>query len=202
VSKAAFAQEALADFHTTASLTPSSRYLARAMVKALDLAKAKVVVEFGPGTGVMTRELLAAAPEDAQILAFEINTRFVDYLRTEINDPRLVVIAAGAETAAAELQRRGYARVDAVLSSLGFGLMPESLSQEILRDLMPFLDKHCAFTQFQYLQGLRWRQNNGNGRGKVEFFDLRAFLGEYFPTVRTSIVWRNLPPAKVFSCRL
>jgi len=67
---------------------------------------------------------------------------------------------------------------------------------------MPFLDKHCAFTQFQYLQGLRWRQNNGNGRGKVEFFDLRAFLGEYFPTVRTSIVWRNLPPAKVFSCRL
>jgi len=125
VSKAAFAQEALADFHTTASLTPSSRYLARAMVKALDLAKAKVVVEFGPGTGVMTRELLAAAPEDAQILAFEINTRFVDYLRTEINDPRLVVIAAGAETTAAELQRRGYARVDAVLSSLGFGLMPE-----------------------------------------------------------------------------
>ena len=202
MSKAAFAQEALADFHTTASLTPSSRYLARAMVKALDLAKAKVVVEFGPGTGVMTRELLAAAPEDAQILAFEINTRFVDYLRTEINDPRLVVIAAGAETTAAELQRRGYARVDAVLSSLGFGLMPESLSQEILRDLMPFLDKHCAFTQFQYLQGLRWRQNNGNGRGKVEFFDLRAFLGEYFPTVRTSIVWRNLPPAKVFSCRL
>lgn len=202
MSKAAFVQEALADFHTTASLTPSSRYLARAMVKALDLAKAKVVVEFGPGTGVMTRELLAAAPEDAQILAFEINTRFVDYLRTEINDPRLVVIAAGAETTAAELQRRGYARVDAVLSSLGFGLMPESLSREILRDLMPFLDKHCAFTQFQYLQGLRWRQNNGNGRSKVEFFDLRAFLGEYFPTVRTSIVWRNLPPAKVFSCRL
>ena len=202
MSKAAFVQEALADFHTTASVTPSSRYLARAMVKALDLAKAKVVVEFGPGTGVMTRELLAAAPEDAQILAFEINTRFVDDLRTEIKDPRLEVIAAGAETASAEFQRRGYARVDAVLSSLGFGMMPENLSREILRDFMPFLDKQSAFTQFQYLQGLRWRQNNGNGRGKVEFFNLQAFLGEYFPTVQTSIVWRNLPPAKVFSCRL
>ncbi len=201
MSKAAFVQEALADFHTTASVAPSSRYLARAMVKPLEVAKAKIVVEFGPGTGVMTRELLAAAPADAQILAFEINPRFVDYLRAEIDDPRLEVIAAGAETAAVELQRRGYARVDAVLSSLGFGMMPESVSREILRELMPLLDKRSAFTQFQYLHGLRLRQSNGNGRGKVEFFNLRAFLGEYFPTVKTSICWRNLPPAKVFSCR-
>ena len=171
------------------------------MVRPLDLADAKVVVEFGPGTGVMTRELLAGAPADARVLAFEINPRFVDYLRAEIDDPRLEVIGAGAETAAVELQRRGHARVDAVLSSLGFGMMPESVSREILGELMPFLDKRSTFTQFQYLQGLRWLENNGNGRGKVEFFNLRAFLGEYFPTVRTSIVWRNLPPAKVFSCR-
>lgn len=201
MSKAAFVQEALADFHTTASVTPSSRYLARAMVKPLDVAKAKIVVEFGPGTGVMTRELLAAAPADARILAFEINPRFVDFLRAEIDDPRLEVIAAGAETAAVELQRRGFTRVDAVLSSLGFGMMPETVSRDILRELMPLLDKRSAFTQFQYLHGLRLLHGNGNGRGKVEFFNLRAFLGEYFPTVQTSICWRNLPPAKVFSCR-
>ena len=82
---------------------------------------------------------------------------------------------AGAETAAVELQRRGYARVDAVLSSLGFGMMPEALSRKILLGLVPFLDARSAFTQFQYLHSLRWLESNGNGMSKVEFFDLRVF---------------------------
>ena len=201
-SRAAFAQEALADFHATASITPSSRYLARAMAKPLPLAEAEVVVEFGPGTGVMTRRLLELAPADARVLAFEINPQFVNYLQTEINDPRLEVVAAGAETAGIELRRRGYRRVDAVLSSLGFGMMDESTGHEILQGLMPFLDERSVLTQFQYLHRLRWLQSNGNGKRKVEFFDLRVLLGGYFRTVRSSIVWRNLPPARVLACRL
>lgn len=200
--RAAFVQEALADFHATASIIPSSRYLARAMVKPLPLEEAEVVVEFGPGTGVMTRQLLEMVPTDVRVLAFEINPRFVNYLRTEIDDPRLEVVAAGAENAGAELRRRGYRRIDAVLSSLGFGMMDESTCHEILRGLMPFIDEQSVFTQFQYLHSLRWFQNNGNGKHKVEFFDLRVLLGGYFRTVSTTIVWRNVLPARVLACRL
>ena len=67
---------------------------------------------------------------------------------------------------------------------------------------MPFLDERSVFTQFQYLHGLRWLQSNGNGKHKVEFFDLRVLLGSYFRTVSTTIVWRNVLPARVIACRL
>jgi phospholipid N-methyltransferase len=171
------------------------------MVAPLPLSDAKIVVELGPGTGVMTRALLDVVPADARVLAFEINPRFVKYLREDITDPRLEVIEAGAETAGDELRRRGYARVDAVLSSLGLGMMPDAVSREIMQGLVPFLDERSGFTQFQYLHGMRWCQSNGNGTKKVEFFDLRVFLGEYFGTVHRSTVWRNLPPAKVIYCQ-
>lgn len=207
MSLTTFAQQALTDFRATAAFTPSSRFLARAMVAPLPLSDAEIVVEFGPGTGAMTRLLLDFVPADARVLAFEINPCFVKYLREDITDPRLEVIEAGAETAGDELRRRGYKRVDAVLSSLGFGMMPEGVSREIMQGLVPFLDERSGFTQFQYMQGMRWSGNNGNGNGnsngrpRVEFFDLRDFLGEYFRTVQRSMVWRNLPPAKVIYCQ-
>ncbi len=216
MSLTTFAQQALVDFRATAAVAPSSRFLARAMIAPLPLSDAEIVVELGPGTGAMTRLLLDIVPADARVLAFEINPRFVKYLREDINDPRLEVIEAGAETAGDELRRRGYKRVDAVLSSLGLGMMPEVVSREIIQGLVPFLDEKSGFTQSQYMQGMRWSRsngngNNGNGNGKgkgkgkgkarVEFFDLRDFLGEYFSTVQRSMVWRNLPPAKVIFCQ-
>ena len=201
MSLATFAQQALADFPATAAIAPSSRFLARAMVQPLPLSDAEIVVELGPGTGVMTRLLLDLIPPNAHVLAFEINPSFVDYLRNEITDPRLEVIAAGAETAGDELRRRGHQRVDAVLSSLGLSMMPESVSREIIEGILPFMDEKSALTQFQYLHGMRWHPSNGRVTNKVEFFDLRAFLREYFGTVRKSTVWRNLPPAKVLHCQ-
>ena len=59
-----FTQQALSDFQKTAAVAPSSRYLVQAMVEPLPLANAKVVVEFGPGTGAMTRELLRRMPSE------------------------------------------------------------------------------------------------------------------------------------------
>jgi phospholipid N-methyltransferase len=196
MSLAKFAAQAVADPHATAAVAPSSRFLVQAMVEPLPLSEAKVVVEFGPGTGVMTRELLQLVPRDARVLAFEINPRFVEYLRQEIPDPRLEVIAAGAETAAEELSRRGHQQVDAVLSSLGFGLMPESLSRQIVGGLIPLLDRSSGFTQFQYVHRMRWFQ------GKMEFFSVGHLLEQHFGTVHQRTVWRNLPPANVFDCRL
>ena len=196
MSLAAFAGQAWANFQKTAAVVPSSRFLAEAMVEPLPLRAAKVVVELGPGTGVMTRELLQLVPDDCHVLAFEINPQFVEYLRNEVQDPRLEVVASGAENAAAELRRRGYTSVDAVLSSLGFGTMPEAFSHQVIRGLRPFLDRRSGLTQFQYVQSIRWHD------GGVEFFDMRAVLGQYFSHVERRKVWRNLPPANVLHFRV
>lgn len=185
----------MADFQSTAAVAPSSRFLAREMVRPLPLASAKTVVELGPGTGVMTEALLEMLPAGAMVLAFEVSGPFVQHLRHKIRDPRLNVVHAGAETAGDELRRRGITRVDAALSSLGSSLMPDGLMETILAGLQPFLDSESVFTQFQYMHRIRVHD------GRVSYFDVEPLLREFFSDIRRSSVWINLPPAFVFDCR-
>ena len=194
MSLATFASQALANLQTTAAIVPSSRYLGRAMVEPLRWKNAKVVVELGPGTGVMTRELLSLLPPDATLLAFEISPSFVDYLRETIVDDRLHLVQAGAETAPDELRKLGIEHVDGIVSSLGITLMDEQVIDAIFRGLVPFLDESSTVTQFQYGSRVRLEE------GRPVYFNVRALLDRYFKTVDSTIVWRNIPPAVVFEC--
>ncbi len=194
MSLVVFARHALANFQSTAAVVPSSRYLARAMVDPLRWKNARVVVEFGPGTGVMTRELLGFLPADSLLFAFEVNPHFVRYLRGAIDDDRLKIMEAGAETAAAELTKCGIGHVDGVVSSLGITLMDEPLIDSVFRGLAPFLDENSTITQYQYLSSVRWED------ARPVNFNVRSVLDRYFKTVDSTIIWRNIPPAIVHEC--
>ena len=189
-----FIAEALTNFDTVAAVTPSSKYLAAAMLETLALRRARVVVEFGAGTGAITRELLRQLPSDAHLLVFEINPRFFAYLRQSISDPRVELISSSAEDFDTELHRRGIQQVDCVASSLGLALMPEPKRHALFERLAPFLHPRSAFTQYHYIHGLQW------SNGRLKRMDLRPLLQRYFASVESRIVWRNLPPAWVFSC--
>jgi phosphatidylethanolamine/phosphatidyl-N-methylethanolamine N-methyltransferase len=195
MNPAEFVAEALADFATVGAIAPSSRYLTKAMLRPLPLENARLVVELGPGTGVMTRALLNVLPFDAVLLAFEINSRFTRHLKSTISDSRLVVIHAPAEVLQEELNRRGYRHVDAILSSLAMGLMSDGERHALLTEISGCLKKKGTFTQFQYLHGLQFRDR------QLSKFDMAALLQLYFRSVQRRIIWRNLPPAFVFSCR-
>ncbi len=190
-----FALEALADFRTVASVIPSSRYLTRAMLHPLPLARARVVVELGCGTGVMTQALLDLMPSDATLLAFEINPRFSRYLKSMLSDRRLTIINASAETVQKEVERRGFDHVDAVVSSLGLGLMSDRQRHTFLSSLGNLLDARSIFTQYRYFNGLQLQG------GRLGRFDVARLLDRHFSSVRRRIVWRNLPPAFVYTCQ-
>jgi phospholipid N-methyltransferase len=190
-----FFSEALADFHTVAAVSPSSRFLANAMLEPLPFARTHVVLEWGAGTGVMTHALLEHLPPDATLLVFEINPRFFKCLQQTISDPRAVLINASVETLDVELRERGFTRVDAVVSSLGLAFMAESERRALFEKLAPFLHARSVLTQFQYIHGLQFSE------GRLRRLDLRPLLGRYFGSVESKIVWRNLPPAWVHRCR-
>jgi phospholipid N-methyltransferase len=194
MSFAIFARNAIADYRSTAAIVPSSQHLANAMVEPLRSRPLRVVVEFGPGTGVITRELLRAMPDKGNLLAFEISPRFVAYLRKTRKDKRLQIVQAGAETAVAELTRRGIDQVDAVVSSLGVSIMDIELVDAIFRPLLPRLGRHGVVTQFQYVHRTRVHG------GRVEYFNLSNFMERYFRSVRSNCVLMNLPPAHVITC--
>jgi phospholipid N-methyltransferase len=195
MNPAEFVAEAIADFGTVGAIAPSSRYLTRAMLRPLPLENARVVVELGPGTGVMTRALLEMLPSEANLLAFEINDRFAQHLRSSISDPRLVLIHSPAEALGQELDKRGYDHVDGVLSSLAMGLMSDRQRHALLSEISVRLKKKGTFTQYQYLHGLQLRDH------QLSKFDTEALLRRYFRSVQRNITWRNLPPAFVFTCR-
>lgn len=194
-----FAPEALRDFQKTASIVPSSRYLARAMLAPLPLSTARCVVEFGPGTCAMTRELLSALPRRATLLCFEVNPRFCEYIRENLSDPRLELIQGSAERLPQELAARGLGPVEAAVSSLGLTLMARQEREAVLGGLASSLAVAGVFTQFQYLHALlpQVRPHKGN----LERFTAVRFLRRYFNHVNSEVVWRNLPPAFVLSCR-
>ena len=195
MSLVTFATGALGNLKQTAAIAPSSKQLAKAMVEPLRSTARRCVIEFGPGTGVMTREILQCMPSDGILLAFEINPQFVKYLRETIPDDRLQVVDAAAETATAELDRRGIAEVDAVVSSLGIANMDTQAVDAIFSPLRPYLNSEGAITQFQYVYRIKLQD------GRLEYFNTGSLMRRYFSKVRSSCVWLNLPPAFVITCQ-
>ena len=166
------------------------------MLESLPLQSAKYVVELGPGTGVFTRQLLKHIPEDGQLVAFEINQNFTNYLERNFHDSRLEVITTCAGTAGEKLRIRGWDRVDVVVASLGFGMMSDAKGHEIFSGLAPFMGEDSIFTLFQYVHQVKYFD------GRFSRFDISHLLAEHFSHINRRIVWRNLPPAFVFDCRV
>src|ERR1700751_4473580 len=71
------------------SIVPSSRFLVKDLMNQIDWNRARIVVEFGPGVGTITRELLKRMRPDATLVVIELNEEFVQYLANSIHDPRL-----------------------------------------------------------------------------------------------------------------
>lgn len=190
-----FAMEAASDFQNVASVAPSSRHLARAMLDGLPISEARIVVELGAGTGAITRVLLENLAPEAMLLAFEINPEFISHLEKRFPDPRLVLLNAPAEDLGHELRQRRLTRVDAVVSSLSLRFMPDHRQRILQEALAPFMDERSVYTQYQYVHGVRWEN------GKVLRHSSLPFLRQYFGSIQSRTIWRNLPPARVFTCR-
>ena len=179
-----FARNFFANPRRVGSAIPSSARLTRLMLAEFDWATTKTVVEYGPGTGVVTRALLARMAPDARLVAFEINADFVAYLRESISDPRLTVIEASAETVEAALAALRLGACDAAISSLPFSIMPEAVRQGIVAATARVLAPGAMLVGYQY--STRWLD------------ELRAGFGAV--TVRFEP--RNWPPAFVFTARV
>lgn len=142
----------------------------------------------------MTRELLNELPRDATLLAFEINPRFISYLEQTFQDPRLVLVRESVEYIDRVLREHGYYHVDVVVSSLGLGFMSETQRRRIFDGLMPFVRSHTVLTQYQYIHGLQF------SNGRFRRLSLQPLLKDYFGAVESRIIWRNVPPAYVYTC--
>ena len=92
-----FFRESVKNLKTVGTITRSSKYLCKGMIKPVDFSKAKVLVELGAGDGVVTKHILENMRKDAKLLAFELNPKFCEQIR-EIQDERLIIPHPGMTT--------------------------------------------------------------------------------------------------------
>ena len=115
-----------------ASVTPTSIYAVRRVCRKIDFAGPRVLVEFGPGTGVFTKYLLEKTGPEARLILIERNPNFVEVLRAKFPDPRVSVVNDSAANVLAILQERGGLPADCILSGIPFSFFPPELRTRII----------------------------------------------------------------------
>lgn len=185
-----FLRQALVQPMRMGALAPSSRTLARRIAEELSLNEDSVVVELGPGTGALTRELAAGLGDPGHLILLEQNLALAKILRRTY--PNAHVIRDCVTNLGHHLNRLGYPEVDYVVSGLPWTLFSTKLQERGLEEVARAVKPGGAFVAFLYLHGMRF--SNGSR--------FEARLGQHLGQIsKSKPVWRNLPPARVLTWR-
>lgn len=177
-----FARTFLKQPRMLGSVVPSSRFLIEHLLRAVDFSRGRVIVEYGPGVGPITAELLRRMRPDARLVALEMNAELAAFLRQALPDARLHVECASAEEVPAVLARLGLPRADYVISGIPFSTMPAPVRRRVVRATRTVLHPSGVFLVYQF--------------SRAVLPDLRDAFGH----VRQGFEPRNLPPAQIFYC--
>lgn len=175
---------------TVGAIAPSGQVLAKLMVQSVDWTAAKVVLEYGPGTGVFTEQIAKTRSPGTQVIAIEQSPELAQLTRSRV--PEIEVVQDSVANVEAICRQRGIERVDAVLCGLPWASFPESLQQSCFDAMLRVLAPGGVFATFAYWQGLLLPAGQRFRRRLMTTFD----SVHYSPTA-----FRNLPPAFVYRCR-
>ncbi|MDE7325541.1 MAG: SAM-dependent methyltransferase [Lachnospiraceae bacterium] len=166
------------------AVAPSGRALAEKMMGTVRFDRARAIVEYGSGTGVFTRRLLARRREDTKLILIENNPVFYCRLQKEFGGQRDVYLFCGsAEDVNDYLAQCGISSADFIVSGLPFASLPKQMSENILSATCKALGKKGRFITFQYSMVRR------------------KFFERYFSIDGRLLEMKNLPPAYVLVMR-
>ena len=171
------------------AVLPSGERLAQEITDPIDFETAKVIVEFGPGTGAFTQVIQRRLKPDTKFLALELNPSMADGI--EARFPKVDLIRDSAENLLEHLEARGIDKVDAIVSGLPFAFFPSDLQIRILEAACIALAPGGQFLSFTYYHSIPLPTAN-------RYF---ARLRRIFSEVERVPVLRNIPPAFVLRAR-
>jgi phospholipid N-methyltransferase len=164
------------------SLIPSSRFLVDRLLSKIDWGRARTIVEYGPGVGTITANILERMSPDARLIVFEMNRDFVRYLRRAFPDARLHVVHGSAETVGRELARLELEGADYIISGIPYTTMPEQLRGRIMRESREALNPGGAVLVYQFTRAVL------------------PYLRTYFNQVYQDFELFNILPARLYYC--
>ncbi|MSQ96444.1 MAG: methyltransferase domain-containing protein [Gemmataceae bacterium] len=187
-------------YHTTGSILPSSRGLARAMTRPLRQAKApRRILEIGPGTGAITAEIVRQLRPGDQFDIVEINADFVAFLNTRF--------AEEADFRKRRSQSRimhcplqevpGEKMYDFLISGLPLNNFSLELVDDIYKSYERLLKPGGTLTCFEYVWVRAIKMPFVRGKDRERLTQLTHYLEVKFRRyqIGQEIVVLNVPPA-------
>jgi len=163
-----------------ATVAPSTKYLVNRVLRAMHLDAARVVVEYGPANGVMTRRILARLPHDAVLVAVERNEHFCRGLR-RLHDPRLRLVQGDAQEIDRIMRGHDLPHADVIVSGIPFSYFDKDERDRLVAKTHAWLAPGGRFVAYQCTT------------------HLIPVLKRHFRRVETQFELRNLPPHFVFA---
>ena len=170
------------------AIVPSSPALAKEIVRSVDWDRVRVAVEYGPGLGAITGEILTRT-EGKDFFAIELNQVYADRFRRSF--PQVPLYRDSVANVVSIAAEHGVDAIDCVVSGLPWAIFTDAVQDELLDAMFQVLREGGQFVTFAYMHGLALPA----GRR------FRAKLTRRFRTLeRSPVVWRNTPPAVVYHC--
>lgn len=165
------------------SVVPSSRFVIRRVVKCGEVSRSPVVIELGPGTGVLTREILQHMPRDGKLIAIELLPDFCDLLGATCRDPRLLIYQGSSVDLEKALVEAGESQADLVVSGVPFSTMERGEGRRTLEAARRVLAPNGRFVAYQFRDAVR-----------------RMAEPVFGPPETRSGFW-NIPPMRIYTFR-
>ena len=167
---------------STGAVMPSSKALARTMVRYVDPLSSGPVIELGPGTGPVTEALVGHGVDPKRLLLVEFNPDFCRLLRKRY--PAATVVQGDAYRLRRLLGSLVREPAAAVVSGLPLVTKPLRTRLRLISDAMALLAPGAPFVQFTYAM--------------VPPIP-KALSG--IKAEASELIWLNLPPARVWVYR-
>lgn len=168
----------------TGAVAPSGRFLARAMARPVDPRGEGLVVELGPGTGPVTRALIERGVARERLVLVEYDGGFCELLAQRFAPVQ--VVQGDAYDLPRTLAGLAGRPIAAVVSSLPLLNQPPALRAKLIADAFALMGTDGVFVQFTY--------------GLVSPIPREACANR-FSAHCSAPIWRNLPPARVWTYR-
>lgn len=202
-----FLSEYLRHFHHTGAIAPSSRWLAAALARYAGGGDApRRVLEVGPGTGAVTRHIVARLGRGDEFDLVELNERFAERMRQRFADePDFIAVAARTRVMQGRVEELSPERpYDVIVSGLPLNNFSVDDVERILQAFGSLLAPGGTLSFFEYI-GVRparalvsGRAERDRLRGVGRALRQRLEAGEF----HRERVWPNLPPAYVHHLRM
>jgi phosphatidylethanolamine/phosphatidyl-N-methylethanolamine N-methyltransferase len=207
-----FFREYVRNFHSTGALLPSGRFLAAALARYVGQGSAngkgqampaqpQRILEVGPGTGAVTRQIIGRMGASDSLDMVELNETFVQQLRGRFaSEPAFQAVASRARVLHCPVEELPHEQTyDVIVSGLPFNNFPAALVEQILAALYGLLSPGGTLSFFEYI-AVRRARALFSGRADRERLRgiaraLEAVLGPH--EIRRDAVWLNVTPAWV-----